>query len=65
MLAACGDKQERMGKGFLLPAGDIERGRQAFVELGCNPLSDIVTFLHGHYRQAVPEGLENPYYYGH
>lgn len=142
LLAACGDKQEKMGKGFLLPAGDAGRGKQAFAELECirchdvvgaglakpfeksavhfnlggevrkvktygelvtaitqpqhvisadhlatlekeqrdgavspmpefnnamtvRQLSDIVTFLHGHYSQVVPEELENPYYYGH
>ena len=141
LFASCGDKQQRLGKGFLLPAGDTGRGKQAFVELKCNrchdvagaglaqapdksavhfnlggevrkvksygelvtaitqpqhviaaghlatlekeqrdgavspmpefnttmtvrQLSDIVTFLHEHYRQARPEGMD-PYYYGH
>lgn len=30
LFASCGDKQQRLGKGFLLPAGDPERGKQAF-----------------------------------
>lgn len=141
LFASCGDKEQRLGKGFLLPAGDAERGKEAFVELKCNrchdvagaglaappgksavhfnlggevskvksygelvtaitqpqhviasdhlatlekeqrdgavspmpefnatmtvrQLGDIVTFLHGHYSQARPEGMD-PYYYGH
>lgn len=136
---SCSSKQEKMGKGFQLPAGDVERGKTAFVQLGCTrchdvsgadlapaagisathfklggevrkvktygelvtaiiqpqhvvsseyletlegekpadavspmpdfndkmtvrQLTDIVTFLHEHYRQVVPEGMNTPYY---
>lgn len=36
LLTACGDKEKKMAKGFALPKGDAEKGKQAFVELNCH-----------------------------
>ena len=36
ILASCQDQAEKMGKGFRLPAGSEEKGKTAFVAMGCN-----------------------------
>ena len=36
MLVACGNKEKKMAKGFVLPSGDNEKGKQAFIELKCH-----------------------------
>lgn len=36
LLVACGDKETKMAKGFALPKGDIEKGKQAFVDMNCH-----------------------------
>ena len=36
LTSACKDKEARLGKGFRLPEGDPELGKQAFVELDCH-----------------------------
>ena len=36
LMAACGDKEKKMSKGFVLPEGDTESGKQAFIELQCH-----------------------------
>ena len=36
MLAACGDKEKKMARGFALPEGDADKGKQAFVQLNCH-----------------------------
>ena len=35
-LTACGSKENKMAKGFVLPKGDIEKGMVAFTELKCH-----------------------------
>jgi|GEM_PF-216998 L-cysteine S-thiosulfotransferase len=35
-LTACGGKEKKMAKGFVLPKGDIEKGMVAFTELKCH-----------------------------
>ena len=52
MLAACGsDEGKPTADGFVLPAGDVERGQQVFVDLGCRQCHAVV-------------GLELPAYDG-
>jgi len=34
--SSCKDRPARMGKGFRLPEGNVENGRQAFQQLKCN-----------------------------
>ncbi len=34
-LGSCADRETQMGRGFVLPAGDIERGQEAFQSLKC------------------------------
>ena len=29
LLASCGDEEAKMAKGFVLPKGDVEKGKQA------------------------------------
>jgi hypothetical protein len=36
ILVACGGKEKKMAKGFVLPSGDNEKGKQAFIELKCH-----------------------------
>lgn len=36
LLVACGDKEAKMAKGFALPEGDIEKGKQAFIDMKCH-----------------------------
>lgn len=35
-LAACGDEEKKNAKGFVLPEGDIARGKVAFTEMKCH-----------------------------
>lgn len=36
LLVACGGKEAKMAKGFALPKGDIEKGKQAFIDMKCH-----------------------------
>ena len=36
LFTACGDKEKKMARGFALPKGDAEKGKQAFIELNCH-----------------------------
>ena len=40
LLTSCGDKEAKkeakMAKGFVLPKGDTEKGKQAFIEMQCH-----------------------------
>jgi mono/diheme cytochrome c family protein len=40
LLTSCGDeetrKEAKMAKGFVLPKGDAEKGKQAFIEMQCH-----------------------------
>jgi len=36
LLAACGGEERKMSRGFSLPEGDTEKGKQAFLELQCH-----------------------------
>jgi len=36
MLAACGGEEKKMARGFVLPEGDADKGKQAFIELNCH-----------------------------
>ena len=36
LLASCGDEEAKMAKGFVLPKGDVEKGKQAFTEMECH-----------------------------
>ena len=40
-LAGCQDPAARMGKGFRLPAGDEERGKEAFAALNCHQCHSV------------------------
>lgn len=51
MLAACGDKEKKMAKGFVLPPGDNEKGKQAFIELKCHQCHTVAGEL-------MPENVE-------
>ncbi|MCB1062483.1 MAG: cytochrome C [Verrucomicrobiae bacterium] len=42
LLNACADKEAVMGRGFVLPSGDIEQGQAAFVSLKCNLCHSVV-----------------------
>ena len=35
-ISACNEADRRIAKGFRLPDGDVEKGKTAFVESGCN-----------------------------
>lgn len=51
MLVACGGKEKKMAKGFVLPAGDVEKGKQAFIELKCHQCHSVAGEL-------LPENVE-------
>ena len=41
LLVACGDKEAKMAKGFALPKGNIEKGKQAFIDMKCHQCHTI------------------------
>jgi sulfur-oxidizing protein SoxX len=36
IIVACGGKEKKMGKGFVLPEGDVMEGKLAFIEMECH-----------------------------
>jgi hypothetical protein len=50
LLVAC-DSGPQSGRGLRLPDGDIERGKQAFVEIGCPRCHEVAGVV-----AAAPEG---------
>ncbi len=36
LLVACGGKERKMAKGFVLPEGDLVKGKQAFIAMKCH-----------------------------
>jgi L-cysteine S-thiosulfotransferase len=51
MVVACGGKEKKMAKGFVLPSGDNEKGKQAFIELKCHRCHTVAGEL-------LPENVE-------
>ncbi|MDG1357803.1 MAG: cytochrome c [Akkermansiaceae bacterium] len=51
MLVACSSKEKKMAKGFVLPLGDNEKGKQAFIELKCHRCHTVAGEL-------MPENVE-------
>lgn len=39
--SGCQDVEERAARGMVLPAGDVERGQQAFVDLRCHSCHEV------------------------
>ena len=53
MLTGC-DEGPKSGRGFVLPDGDIDRGRTVFVELECNACDSV-----GNVKQRTTDLAEN------
>jgi len=51
IIVACGGKDKKMAKGFVLPSGDNEKGKQAFIELKCHRCHTVAGEL-------LPENVE-------
>lgn len=41
LLTACGDKEAKEAKGFVLPEGNGEKGKEAFVALNCHQCHSV------------------------
>ncbi len=41
LLVACGGKEKKMAKGFVLPEGDLGKGKQAFIEMNCHQCHSV------------------------
>ncbi|MGB2011502.1 MAG: c-type cytochrome [Akkermansiaceae bacterium] len=57
-LVACGGREEkRNARGFVLPDGDTQKGKQAFIELNCHSCHTVA----GEVLPEVERGLKAPH----